>query len=252
MNVIRSEWTKLRSVRSTWIMAASTIFAGAALSVLGVSDDLDILPSDLPDGWDPTAISLKGFLFAQLLVGMLGAISITSEYSTGMIGSSLSVVPSRSHLLAAKMAVVALVALGTSLATTVVSFSAVQAILSNAGLPAASVGDPGVARALLGGSLFLMLVALVGLTVGVLTRSTTGSLATLIGATLLTPAIAPGLPGAVGDWFARYWPTTAGQAVYKVVPVEGMVGPWWGLAILVATAAIFLLVSHIVLRIRDI
>ncbi|MFC5745739.1 hypothetical protein [Actinomadura rugatobispora] len=77
MGVLRSEWTKLRSVRSTWIAAVSTIAAGAALSVLGASDLLGTSPSDLPGDWDPTAAGLKGFLFAQLVIGMLGALSVT-------------------------------------------------------------------------------------------------------------------------------------------------------------------------------
>lgn len=251
MNVLRSEWTKFRSVRSTWIMALTTILAGAALSVLGVSDDLGMSPSDLPEDWDPTATSLKGFLFAQLIIGMLGALSITSEYGTGMIGTTLSFVPSRLRLLTAKMLVVGAIAFGAGLATTLVSFTVVQLTLGGAGLPAATFSDPGVARALFGAPLYLTLVALIGLTVGMLTRSTSGSLAVLIGVTLLTPAVAPALPGAIGDWFARYWPVTAGQAIYKVAVADAMVGPWLGLGILAAATAVTSIVGFVTFRIRD-
>jgi ABC-2 type transport system permease protein len=252
MNVLCSEWTKLRSIRSTWIMASSTIIAGAALSALGVSDDLGMSPSDLPDDWDPTATGLKGFLFAQLIIGMLGALSVTSEYGTGMIGTTLSFVPSRLRLLIAKMLVVAAIALCTSLGTTFVSFTVVHLMLSGAGLPAAAFTDPGVARALFGAPLYLTLVALIGLAIGVLTRSTSGSLAVMIGVTLLTPAIAPGLPGVIGDWFARYWPITAGQAIYRVAVADTMVGPWLGLGILAAATALTSIVGYVTFRIRDI
>ncbi|XVQ06555.1 ABC transporter permease [Spirillospora sp. CA-255316] len=252
MGVLRSEWTKLRSVRSTWIAALSTIAAGSALSVLGASDLLGTAPSDLPDDWDPTATSLKGLLFAQLIIGMLGALSVTPEYTTGMIATSFTVVPSRSRLLAAKAIVVAAIALVTGLATTLVSFTAVQLMLDGADLPAAGVGDPGVVGALTGATLYLTLIALIGVAVGALTRSTTSSLAVLVGVTLLVPALAPGLPGAVGDRFAQYWPITAGQAAYTVVPIDDMLAPRAGLAVLLAAVMGIAIASHAALRVRDV
>ncbi|MGA5305737.1 ABC transporter permease [Nucisporomicrobium flavum] len=251
MSVLRSEWTKLRSVRSTWIAAVSAVGSCVALSVLGASDLLGTAPSGIPAGWDPTAESLKGFLFAQLIIGMLGALSITPEYGTGMIGASLVFVPSRSRLLAAKATVVAAFGLVVGLATSVLSFAVVQLMLTGADLPAAGPGDPGVARALIGGTLYLTLVALLGLALGTLVRSATSSLALLVGALLLVPALGPGLPGFLGDWFGRFWPTTAGQAAYAVVPVDGMVGPGAGLLILIAAAVAVSIASHATFRVRD-
>jgi len=252
MNLVRSEWTKLRSVRSTWIAALSAVFSGVALSVLGSSDLLGGSAADLPAGWDPTAQSLKGFLFAQLIVGMLGALSITPEYSTGLLGSSLVFVPSRSRLLAAKAAVVTGVTLAVSLLTTVLSFTVVQIMVRSAGLPAAGLGDPGVLRALAGGTVYLTVVGLVGLAVGALVRSATTSLAVLVGALLLVPALGPGLPGALGDWFGRFWPITAGQSAYAVVPVDGRTAPGPGLLILIAATAAVTAAAHLMFRRRDI
>jgi ABC-2 type transport system permease protein len=252
MNLLRSEWTKLRSVRSTWIAALSAVAAGVALSVLGASDLLGTSAADLPAGWDPTAESLKGFLFAQLIIGMLGAFSITPEFGTGMIGTSLVFVPSRSRLLIAKATVVAAIGLVVSLVTTMLSFGVVQLMVNGAGLPAAGLGDPGVGRALLGGTLYLTLVALLGLAIGALARSATSSLAVLVGALLLVPALGPGLPGAVGDRFGQFWPITAGQAAYAVVPADGTVAPALGLSILAAAAVATIVASHVVFRARDI
>ncbi|WP_305785541.1 ABC transporter permease [Symbioplanes lichenis] len=252
MSVLRSEWTKLRSVRSTWIAAASAVAAGVALSVLGVSDLLGTPPSELSAGWDPTAESLKGFLFAQLVIGMLGALAITPEYATGMIGTSLVFVPSRRRLLAAKTAVVAAVGLATALVTTLLSFAVVQLMVRGADLPAAGLGDPGVARALLGGAAYLTLVALLGLAVGALVRSATSSLALLVGALLLVPALGPGLPGVLGDWFGRFWPITAGQAAYAVVPVDGALAPGPGILLLAGAAVAAGLAAQLVFRRRDI
>ncbi len=251
MNVLRSEWTKLRSVRSTWIAALSAVAAGVALSALGASDVLGTSPSDLPSGWDPTAVSLKGFLFAQLIIAMMGALSITSEYGTGLIGTSLVFVPSRSRLLAAKAAVVAAAGFVVALATTVLSFAVVQLMLTGAGLPAARLGDPGVVRALGGGTLYLTLVALLGVAVGAIVRSATTSLAVLVGALLLVPALGPGLPGVLGEVFGTFWPTTAGQAAYAVVPADGMVAPGPGLLILAGAGLAVTVASHLAFRLRD-
>lgn len=252
MNTIRSEWLKLRSVRSTWIVVAATVASGVALGVLGVSDVLGLPPSALPAGFDPTAASLKGFLFAQLVIGMLGALAVTSEYGTGTITTSLAVVPSRSRLLGAKTVVVAGVAAVTAAFTTGISFTVAQLLLYGAGLPAVGPGTPGVLGALAAATLYLTLVALIGVAIGVLTRSSTSSLAVLVGALLLVPALAPGLPGVVGDVFARYWPITAGQATYAVVPVDGQVAPGPGLLILAAAVAVVTAAGHHVLRTRDV
>ncbi|MFG1924663.1 ABC transporter permease [Cryptosporangium sp. NPDC048952] len=252
MNVLRSEWTKLRSVRSTWITAASAVVAGVALSVLGASDLLSASPSDLPSGWDPTAESLKGFLFAQLVIGMLGALAVTPEFGTGMIGTSLVFVPSRSRLLAAKAVVVAAIGLVVSVVTTVLSFAVVQLMLTSADLPAAGLGDPGVFRALLSGTLYLTLVALLGVAIGALVRSATSSLALLVGALLLVPALGPGLPGVLGDGFGKFWPITAGQAAYTVVPTDGAVAPGLGLVLLAVAAVVVTVASHVAFRVRDI
>jgi ABC-2 type transport system permease protein len=252
MSLISSEWTKLRTVRSTWIAAMSAVAAGVALSVLGATDLLSAQASELPAGWDPTATSLKGFLFAQLIIAMLGALSVTPEFSTGMVGTSMVFVPSRSRLLAAKAVVVTAIALAAGLVTTVLSFTVVQLMLKSAGLPAAGLGDAGVAGALVGATLYLTLIALVGVAVGALARSSTTSLAVLVGGLLLVPALGPSLPGVLGDLFGRFWPITAGQSAYTVVPVDGTVAPATGLMLLALAAVVVSLASHVAFRRRDV
>jgi ABC-2 type transport system permease protein len=249
MNALRFEWTKLRSVRSTWIAVAATIFSSLALSILGASDVLNGSAADLPQDWDPTAASLKGFLFAQLIIGMLGALSIAPEYATGLIGTSLAVMPSRSRLLAAKAAVVVALALLTALVTTLASFVAVQLMLRSADLPAAGIGDAGVARSLAVAVCYLTLVALIGVAIGTLARSTASSLAVLVGALLLVPALAPGI---VGDDAAKFWPITAGQAAYTTIRLDHMVSPGLGLAILAVAAGLVSIASLATFRVRDV
>ncbi|PFG30553.1 ABC transporter permease [Paramicrobacterium agarici] len=252
MSVIRAEWTKLRSIRSTWVIAAGTIVASTALGVLGTSDVRGAPPTDLPQPWDPTALSMKGILFVQLLIGMLGALSVTSEYDTGTIGTSLSMVPARGRLLAAKTLVATEFSLLTSEIAVGFGFAAGQASLLSEGLPAASILSPGVLGALIRAVLYLALVALIGVAIGVVTRSSTASLAVLVGVLLLVPALAPGLPGVLGDWFEQFWPITAGQAAYSVIPVDGALPPTAGLGILALAALSMYTVGHVAFRVRDV
>lgn len=251
INIIRSEWTKIRSVRSTWLSAVATAVASTGISLLALSGQLQAWTEHLPDGWDPTLESLKGLLVGQLLIGMLGAMTITAEYTTGSIASTLAIVPRRSALLGAKAMSISLVTLGTSVVTVGASFFASQAVIGSSGLSAADIREPAVARALIGAVLYLTLVGLVGLALGALTRSSAGALGTLVALTLLAPALAPALPGAVGAVISQYWPTTAGQAVYAVVGSSTTLPPWLGLGVMALFTLYLTLASHAVFRTRD-
>jgi ABC-type transport system involved in multi-copper enzyme maturation permease subunit len=250
MNLLAAEWTKTRSVRSTWITAGSTVLATVAIGLLGIGGLVGAWRADLPDPWDPTAVSLKGVLVGQLLVGMLGASSITGEYATGMIAATLTRTPRRSRLLAAKAATTAALALATSLVTVTLSFAAGQAAIAGAGLPTSTLGDDGVSRALLCAVAYLTLIALLGLAFGTLTRSSSGALGVLVAVALLAPALTPALPGAVGAAIATYWPTTAGQAAYAVASTGGL-PPLAGIAVLALCTVYLTVASHLVLRRRD-
>ena len=250
MRILRAEWTKLRSVRSTWLTAGSTLLATAAISLLGVFGLTADWRADLPDGWDPTAIGFKGLLVGQLLMAMLGASVITSEYSTGMIVGSLSIVPRRSHLLAAKAGALALIALPTAILTVAVTFGASQLAIAGGGIQAASLGDPGVLGAVLGAVAYLTLIAFLGLAFGVITRSSTGTLGIIVVVALLVPALTPALSGQVGEAIGTYWPTSAGQAAYAVIQT-GSVSPWVGGVVLGLFTLYSTVASHLALRRRD-
>lgn len=250
MNLLLAEWIRIRSIRSTWIMVAATILATAAISALGISGLRADWITHLPDAWDPTAVSLKGILVGQLLAGMLGAATITGEYSTGMIATSLSIVPRRSKLLAAKAAVAAAVAAGTGLGAVALSFGVGQVVIAAAGLPAASIADPAVVRALLCAVGYLVLSALLGLAFGAITRSSSGALGILVAIELLAPALLPAVPGAVGSAMSTYWPTTAGQESYAAV-ATGAFPPLVGIGIMALFTLYLTMASHLVLRVRD-
>lgn len=241
---------QVRSVRTTWLLAAGTVLVTVVVSLLGISGLMADWRADLPTDFDPTGISFKGILVGQILVATLGAQTFTSEYATGQIVTSLTITPRRSVLLAMKLAVAALVALVTAVVTVVCSFGASQAALGAAGLPTADLADADSVRAVLCAAGYLVLTAVLGVALGAITRSASGALAIVVTVALLVPALAPGLPGIVGDLAGTYWPTTAGQASYATVGTGGLSGPG-GLAVMAVFTVWTALAAHLTLRTRD-
>ncbi|KSW28173.1 ABC transporter permease [Cellulomonas sp. B6] len=250
MNLLASEWIKARSVRGTWLLAASTVVVTVVVSLIGVSGLLADWRAALPSDFDPTAIAFKGVLVGQLLLATLGAQLITGEYASGQITTSLTVAPRRAALLVSKLAVAVLLALVTAVVTVAASFGASQAALGAAGLPTADPTDPATVRALACATAYLVLTAVLGLAFGTLTRSSSGALAIVVAVALLVPALAPGLPGALGDLAATYWPTTAGQSSYATV-ASGRLPALTGLAVMAVFTLWTTLAAHASLRVRD-
>jgi hypothetical protein len=166
--VARSEWIKLRSLRSTvWTLIASVVMTVGIALLLCTIALLHLESGHGLGGIDPASVSLYGVYLAQLTYGVLGVLLATSEYSTGMIRSTLVAVPRRLPVLWAKLAVFAVVALVTSEAALAVSMLAGQAILSvrQAGV---SLSDPGVLRAMTGAGLYLTVTGLLAVALGFL------------------------------------------------------------------------------------
>ena len=180
--VVRSEWTKLRSLPSTaWSLLAAVVLIvgfGAPYCVLRVTR-----PPSQPEAvaaFDPTAVSLTGVQLAQLAIGVLGVLLVAGEYATGTIRASFAAVPRRLPVLWGKAVVVALTTLLLCLPATLAAFLVGQSILSAERLDI-TLSHPGVARAVLGSALYLSAVGLLGLGLGALLRSTAGAVAGLFG-----------------------------------------------------------------------
>lgn len=250
MNLLASEWIKTRSVRSTWIIAAATVVVTVMVSLLGISGLSSDWQTNLPIDFDPTGTSFKGILVGQILIATLGAQAITSEYASGQIITTLTIAPKRGTLLAAKLAVTALVALMTAVVTVACSFGASQAALAAAGLPTATLADAGTIRAALCAVAYLVLTAVLGLAFGTITRSASGALAIVVTVALLVPALAPGMPGVLGDVAGTYWPTTAGQTSYTIAG-GGAFSPLIGLAVMTIFTIWTTLAAHLTLKTRD-
>lgn len=244
-----SEWTKLWSVRSTgWSLLAAVVTV-IGVAVLSGQARLAYQPEADLSSADVVAVALEGFTFGQLAICVLGAMTITTEYGTGLIRNSLTAVPSRIRLLIAKATVVGVIALITGIVAGMVSFLVARLVMGTAA-DGVSASDPGVWRALFGGGLYLAVLAVFALAVGTILRHSAATVATLIIGVLILPAVLAQL-GTAGRTVSRWWPSHAGFQLLHVDRLPGQLAPWAGFAVFsVATAVLFGLAALLLMR-RD-
>jgi len=250
--VVRSEWTKLRSLPSTaWSLLTAIVLIvglGAGYSLLRVTRP-PRQPADL-SSFDPTAISLTGIHLAMLAIGVLGVLLITGEYATGSIRISFAAVPRRLPVLWGKAIAFALTTIALCVPATFAAFLVGQSILSSEHLDT-TLSHPGAARAVLGSALYLTAIGLLGLGLGALLRNTAGAISSLFGL-LFAPQIIVGfLPSTWSDQVYRYLPVPAGVAVTNVQPAPESLAPWTGLGLLCLYTAVVLGLAAWQLRRRD-
>ncbi|MER7779699.1 ABC transporter permease [Streptomyces sp. NPDC096191] len=255
-NLMLSEWTKIRSVRSTvWslaVLVVLTLVFTALFMKMGIANWDKTDPSQQAEmRLDPTGTILgSGILLSQLAVCVLGVMAIASEYSTGMIRASLLAVPARVPVLAAKSAVFGLLVLAVGEVTAFGSFFIGAPILD--GKAPVAIGDPGVLRAVAGCGLYLALLGLFALAVGALIRHTAASITVVIGFVLVITPMAGMLPGSVGERVHAYLPTEAGFMITQQQSRAGdLLGPWQGLGVLALWTAVLMAVAAVQLRRRD-
>ena len=234
---LKSEFTKIRSVRSTYwnLLGMMIVTVGfGALAAYGATRN----PHG--PGFDPTMHSLGGLYLSQLIIAALGVIVITSEYSTKMISTSLTAMPRRGTFIAAKAIVFGAIALVTGLITSFASFFVGQAIMSSHHIDA-TLSQPGVLRAVAGGALFLTAVGLLGFGIGLLLRHTAGAICAAVALLFVASILVNLLPEDWQNHVDRWLPAIAGGSVWSVVPQPSppaTFGPWTGLAVLCGWAAL--------------
>ncbi|HEV3450917.1 MAG TPA: ABC transporter permease [Acidimicrobiia bacterium] len=250
---IASEATKLRSVRSTvWTLVVTlvlTVGLGALFSFAVVSrwDRLSLHERAI---LDPALTSLNGLFLAQLAIGVLGVLVISSEYGTGMIRTTLAAVPQRRAVLAAKVVVFAAAAFVVSLVACLGAFLVGQTLLAGKHV-GISLGDPGALRAVFGAAVFLTAVGLLGLAFGTLLRRTAGAISALVALVLVLPLLSNALPSPWNTDVAKYLPSGAGRALFAVRHTSDLLRPTAGLVLLVAYVAVALVVAGVALVRRD-
>ncbi|MBQ0825080.1 ABC transporter permease [Streptomyces tagetis] len=251
---LHAEYIKIRTMRSTLYVVLGTIAVGAAIATLvgsSAGDGFATMTTAEKATFDPLALSLRGYMLAQVTIALLGGMSITAEYGSRTVVSTLTAVPHRSRVLAAKAVVLAAVAFLTGLLFTFASFLAGQAALKSGGTPSLTLSDPSAWRAIVGGALFLTLAGLLGLATGTLIRSTTATVTTLFAAFLIVPAFGPAFPGALSDWTSRYWPSSAGGQIMTGYQDPALLHPWPGLAVMTGCVALVLTAAFLTFRKRD-
>lgn len=253
-HALRSEWTKLRSLRSTAYTLLSFVVLAVGLAFLISAGSIEEYRAASPAdqaGFSPTGVALFSLLFAQLAIVVLGVLVVTGEYATGMIRPSLAAVPRRGRLLAAKAALFAGVTLVVGWSTGFAMFFVGQAIFADQDIPYDSLGDPGVLRAVLGVGLYLTMLGLLAVAVGTLVRATAGGIAMLVAGVLILPNLAGLLPDAVAEPVRKLWPTIAGFQITAVERDPAQLAPWAGFAVMCGFVAAMLGVAYAALRRRD-
>jgi ABC-type transport system involved in multi-copper enzyme maturation permease subunit len=256
LDLAYSEWTKLRTVRSTYwtllVTALGMVAAGVALSGAYAKHYQSLGPA-AKAAFNPAAYSLSGFFIGQLAIGTLGVVIITSEYTTGSIRSTLAAVPQRGMVFAAKATVFTLIAAVIGIVSSFGAFFLGQSFLSKQGLET-HLGAPGTLRSVIGAGLYLAVVGLLAFGLGTLIRRTAGAIAVFVGLLLVVPIFFQALPSASQSALTKYLPSDAGQALIgrtKFAPSSSLLAPWAGFAVFCGYTAIILIAAFIALSRRD-
>ncbi len=233
--VLRSEWAKAWSLRSTWITLGLGLLFLVVFGLIAAYQFKSRLTSgrhmdrDFADA-NALTLSLFGTNFAQLALGVLGVLIAAGEYSTGMIRSTLAAVPRRLPVLWAKAVVYGAVALVLATAGVFVAFLFGSGILSGT-KAALAFSDPGVVRGLFGAGLYLALVGVIGVALGMLLRSIAGGISVLVASLMLVPGLVSLLPSSWHDHINPYLPSNAGQAMFALTHDSTTLSPGAGLAV---------------------
>ncbi|MER7464849.1 ABC transporter permease [Streptomyces sp. NPDC097981] len=252
--VLRSEWTKIRTVASTtWtLVAALVVTVGVSAGLCAVFNaTFQDMPKEQQLTFDPTLASFAGMTLGQLAMIVFGVLVVGTEYSSGMIRTSLAAVPRRASFLAGKLTVATGLALVVGLVTSFLSFFLGQAILGDRSI---GIGEPNVLRAVIGAGLYMAMIALFSMGVATILRSSMLSLGILMPFFFLVSTIL----GAVSATrkVAQYFPDQAGSKIMQVVPgamdsAEAPYGPWGGFGIMALWVVAVVLGGYLVLKKRD-
>ena len=243
---MQAEWTKLVSLRSTRWTLFVTAIGTLLVTYLATHNSLHH-PRASYQGFDPTNQSLAGLAVASLAIGVLGVLAMSGEYGTGTIRSSLGAMPRRGVLLTAKVVVVGVSTLVVGEALSFLAFFEGQAVLSG-GAPTATLGEPGVLRAVALSGAFLALFALLGLGLGTVMRHTAGAIAVFAGFTLLAPI----LLHSISEGISRYAPELIfANSVATVVRQDNALSVTIGVLVMLTYCVVAIGLGAIVLNRRD-
>lgn len=255
LRVVASEWTKLHSVRSTrWSMGVAVVATIALPLIFAAVTDSHWDNMSVQDqlNANPLDIALAGVFLSQLAIAVLGVLVITGEYSTGMIRASLTAVPKRLPVLWAKAFVFAATTFVLMLGPVLVAFFASQAILdTHHHILQISFTSPGVARTVICGAVYLMLVGVFALAIGAIVRNTAGGIAAFAGIFFVIPPLMNILPSSWNDAVSPRLPDAAARTIIDLHHGSRTLSPWAGGALFCAYCGILIALAAILLVRRD-
>jgi ABC-2 type transport system permease protein len=246
--VIASEWLKFRTLRSTVAVLAAAVLGMLVLGLV-IAYNTRHLAGLAPEDAAASG-TLQGYYLGQLLIGALGVLFVTGEYSTGMIRSTLAAVPRRQPVLRAKLVVFTLVVATAMIAASFGAFLLAQEVLSHY-RGGYSLTDPTALRVVIGTGVYLTLIGLLGGALGWIVRSTPGALVAVLGLILVVPVLFGELLGHWGKRVAEFLPTGAGASFSTTVREPETLAPWVGLAVMAAWVVVATVIASIVLQRRD-
>jgi ABC-2 type transport system permease protein len=256
VGVARSEWTKIRSLRSTYwtflVTAGLTIGLGSLFS-LGRTSGRSSGRDPLTANFNAAGFAFNAMFLSQLAIGVLGVLVITAEYSSGMIRTSFTAVPQRGSLLAVKATVFALVTFVFAALTAFATFFASQAILNRGTLSlGVSISSPDALRIVIGAALYLTVCSLLGVALGALLRSTAAAVTALAGLLFILPILMNFLPVSWHrDAIAQWLPSNAGIQIIEKTTQPLQFSPWVGLAVFAGWVVLAFAAALVLLRRRD-
>lgn len=254
---LTAEWGKLWSLRSTYVMLllAAVLSVGiTALIALAMGATWDQAGEAGQASFDPTTMSMFGGIFSGIIFASMGVMAVANEYANGMIRATVTAIPRRGRVLAAKVTVVAAVTLVAGAVTTLAMFFVGQAVFGAYDLPTATLGDPDTERVLLAVTATSPVMPLIGVALGFILRSTAGAVSTLLGIMFVPAMFGAALPAWWQEHVIRYLPSSASDSLAQASPPDGSLthlstGP--ALAVLAAWLVVFLAAGYASLTRRD-
>ena len=254
-DALRAEWTKLRTLATTaWLLVGTVALTVAVSGAVTGS----IHTNGSGSGQDPTKLSLTGTYLGQAVIAVLAVLAISDEYATGMIRTTLTAMPRRTIVLAAKATNVAGLAVVAGVLAVAGSLTAGHFLLPAGGLkpargyPLVSIAHASTLRAGLGSVAYLALIALLSLGVATAIRDSAVSIGVVLGLLYLPPLLAHAVSGPLRRHIEQIAPLTAGIAIQATTNLRSLpVSPWAGLGVLTGWAAAWLLIGGLVIWLRD-
>lgn len=248
--LVRSEWIKLWSVRSTWWVLPITVLVQAGIAWMIAYFGTQEMAQTGADLGPYTAANLVGGIqFAQLAICVLAVLTITGEYSTGMIRSTLTAAPARTPAVLAKALVVVVVTFVTGVVGTLLSWAVTYPVLGEA--YRVDLGDGLNQRILLGAPLYLAAIALLAYGIGAMLRHSAGALATVLGLLLVVEGVFASIPWTFFEKISPYLPMSAGSQIVQTGGPEAVLSPWEGYGVLLAWGVVALAGAVVLTRRRD-